>query len=121
MTNADLTLHRTRLLALRAQLLGVMTQMEDDALKDHTRTTSIPTDSGELGSESADQELTFRLLGSEKSVLDQVDAAIGRIADGSYGRCEKCGKKIQKSRLDAVPYAVQCVPCASQREESQEP
>jgi len=119
MTNADLTIHRTRLLALRAQLLGVMTQMEDDALKDHTRTTSIPTDSGELGSESADQELTFSLLGSERGVLDQIDAAIGRIADGSYGRCEKCGGKIPKSRLDAIPYAAHCIRCASRRAESQ--
>jgi len=119
MMNNNLMLHRERLLALRARLLGVMTQMEDDALKDHTRTTSIPTDSEELGSECADQELTFSLLGSEKSVLDQVDAAIGRIADGSYGRCERCGGKIPKSRLDADPYAVQCIRCASQRGQSQ--
>jgi DnaK suppressor protein len=88
-------------------------------LKDHIRTTSIPTDSEELGSDSADQELTLSLLGSEKNVLDQIDAAIGRIEDGSYGRCEKCGGKIPKSRLDAIPYAAHCIRCASQREESQ--
>jgi len=122
MTNTDLTLHRERLLALRARLLGDMTQMEDNALnKDHSRTTSMPTDMADLGSDNTDQELTLSLLGSDKNVLDQIDAAIGRIEDGDYGRCEKCGGKIPKSRIDAVPYAARCVSCAAQREESQEP
>jgi len=117
--NADLTLHRKRLLALRARLLDDMSQMENGALEDHTRTTSIPTDTEELGSDSADQELTLSLLGSERDGLDQIESAIGRIEDGSYGRCEKCGGKIPKSRLDAIPYAAQCVQCASQPEEIQ--
>jgi len=95
--------------------------MEDDALEDLTRTTGIPTDLEELGSDSADQELTLSLLGSERNVLNQIEAAIKRIEDGSYGRCEKCGGKIPKSRLDAIPYAVQCISCASQWEESQGP
>ena len=93
MTNTDLTLHRERLLALRARLLGDMTQMEDDSLKDHGKTTSIPTDMEELGSDNADQELTLTLLGSDEDILDQIEAAIERIEDGSYGRCEECGGK----------------------------
>ena len=120
MTNNDFTLNRDRLLALRARLVGDMTQMEDNALnKDHSRTTSMPTSMAELGSDNSDQELTLGLLGSDKEVLDQIEAAIGRIEDGSYGRCEKCAEKIPKSRLDAIPYAAQCVRCASQRAEGQ--
>ena len=64
MTKPDFTLHRERLLALRARLQGEMPQMEDDALNDHSRTTSEPTDMEELGSGSADQELTLSLLGN---------------------------------------------------------
>ena len=75
----------------------------------------------ELGSDNADQELTLSLLGSEKDALDQIEAAIERIEDGSYGRCEECGEKIPKSRLDAIPYAAQCVRCASQQEEGHGP
>ena len=120
MTNNDFTLHREQLLALRARLVGDMTQMEDNALnKDHSRTTSMPTSMAELGSDNSDQELTLGLLGSGKEALDQIEAAIGRIEDGSFGRCEKCAGKIPKSRLDAIPYAAQCVRCASQREKSQ--
>ena len=117
MTNIDLTLHRERLLALRARLRGDMIQMEDNALnKDHTRTTSMPTSLAELGSDNSDQELTLSLLGSDKNALDQIEAAIQRIADGCYGRCEDCGDRIPKSRLEAIPYAAQCVRCASRGE-----
>jgi DnaK suppressor protein len=119
MTNTDLTHHREKLLALRASLLGDMTQMEDDSLKDHSKTTSIPTDIEELGSDNADQELTLSLLGSDEDALDQIEAAIERIEDGSYGECVTCGAKIPKSRLEAIPYAAQCVRCASQQEEGE--
>jgi DnaK suppressor protein len=118
MAYTDLTLHREKLLALRARLRGDVTQMEDNALnKDHSKATSMPTSMAELGSENFDQELTLGLVGSDKNALDQIEAAIGRIDDGSYGRCDECGKKIPRSRLDAIPYAAQCVGCASQREE----
>jgi DnaK suppressor protein len=95
-----------------------MTQMEDNALnKDHDRTTSMPTHMAELGSGNFAQELTLSLLGSENHTLDQIEAAIERIEDGSYGRCEECGGKIPKPRLEAIPYAALCVQCASQQEE----
>jgi DnaK suppressor protein len=117
MTNTDLTLHRERLLALRAKLLGDMTQMEDDSLKDHAKTISIPTDQGELGTDKADQEITLTLLGSDEEILDQIEAASERIENGSYGRCKECGEQIPKTRLDAIPYAADCVRCASHEEE----
>jgi len=117
MTNIDPKLNLEKLLALRAELLGDMTHLEDDSLKDHAKTISIPTDKEELGSDNADQELTLTLLGSDEDILDQVEAAIHRIEDGDYGRCEKCGEQIPKSRLDAIPYAADCVQCASKQEE----
>ena len=91
--------------------------MEDNALnKDHSRTTSMPNDMAELGTGNFDQELTLCVLGREEGTLDQIEAAIGRIEDGSYGRCEECGEEISRSRLDAIPYAAGCVRCASQQE-----
>ena len=121
MTKPDFTVHRERLLALRARLQGDMTQMEDNALnKDHSRTTSMPTDMAELGSGNFDQELTLSLLGSEKDALDQIEGALKRIEDGSFGQCEECGMKIPEARLEAIPYAALCVRCASQREEGHE-
>ena len=117
--NAELQPNFEKLLTLRASLLGDMTHMEDDSLQDHAQTVSIPTDKEELGSDNADQELTLTLLGSDEDILDQTEAAIQRIEDGSYGRCRACGQPIPQSRLDAIPYAAECVPCASQQKEGQ--
>ncbi len=122
MTKPDFALHREGLLALRAKLQGDMTQMEDSALnKDRSKTTSMPTSMAELGSGNFDQELTLSLLGSEKDALDQIDGALERIDDGSYGQCETCGVKIPTSRLEAIPYTSLCVRCASQGEEGHRP
>ena len=121
MANADLTPYRARLVALRTKLLGDMTQMEGDSLNDHCKTSSIPTDVEELGSDDADQELTVDLLASDEDILDQIEGAIQRFDDGGYGRCVECGEPIPKTRLDAIPYAAQCERCASQEEESHEP
>ena len=122
MTKTESTLHRERLLALRARLQGDTTQMEDNALnKDHSKTTSMPNNMAELGTGNFDQELTLSLLGSDKDALDQIETAIERIEDGSYGQCETCGGKIPKSRLEAIPYAALCVGCASQQEEGHGP
>ena len=121
MPKPDFTLYRERLLVLRARLQGESTRMEDDALKDHGKTTSIPTDTAELGSDNADQELTLSLMGSEKDALEQIDGALKRIEDGSFGQCEECGTTIPESRLDAIPYAAECVRCASQQEEGHGP
>jgi DnaK suppressor protein len=122
MTKTDFTLCRERLLILRARLRGDVTQMEDSALnKDHNKTTSMPNHMAELGSDNFDRELTLSLLGSENDALDQIEAAIERIEDGSYGQCEECGAKISKARLEAIPYATLCVRCASQQEQGHWP
>jgi DnaK suppressor protein len=45
--------------------------------------------------------------------LREIDAALARVADGSYGTCERCGGAIPEPRLEARPVARTCVPCAS--------
>jgi DnaK suppressor protein len=118
MTKTDLAHQREKLLALRARLQGDMTQMSDNALnKDHNMSTSMPNHMAELASANFDQEFTLSLVGSEEDALEQIEAAIERIENGTYGQCDTCGVKIPKSRLEAIPYAAQCVRCASQQEE----
>jgi RNA polymerase-binding transcription factor DksA len=104
MTKPDFTLHRERLLALRSRLRGDVVQMADNAL-DNNRAGRPPTDDAELGADTFDQQLTLSLIGNEKNALGQVQAAIERIDDGSYGRCQECGMKIPQARLEAIPYA----------------
>jgi RNA polymerase-binding transcription factor DksA len=108
-----LKLRLEKLCALRANLLGGMARTEDDSMSDHHRTGSIPTDIEELASDGTNQEIMLTLLGSDEDTLDQVETAIRRVEGGGYGRCAQCGVQISRNRLDAIPYASECVPCAS--------
>ena len=94
--------YRTRLLAPAARLRGEMGRMADAALSQgRSETSSLPIHLADLGSDNFEQELTLSLVGSEKVALDKIDFALPRIDDGSYGKCEDCGKKIPESRLEA--------------------
>jgi DnaK suppressor protein len=55
------------------------------------------------------------LLGQAREQLAAIDAALGRLADGSYGICERCEQPIGEERLAARPVAVTCVRCATAR------
>ena len=82
MTTPDLTPYRKKLLGLRARLQGDMTQLEENALnKDRGNASRMPNHMAELGSDNFEQELTLSLLGSDKDALDQIEAAIERIAE----------------------------------------
>ncbi len=115
MATTDFTPHLERLVALRARLRGDVSQMASNTLTSD-QPSRMPNHMAELGSESFDQELNLSLLGSEGDALFQIEAAIRRIEEGTYGRCEECGRKIPKTRLEAIPYAAQCVRCASREE-----
>lgn len=53
------------------------------------------------------------LLGQAHSRLDQVDQALRRVAAGSYGTCEQCGRPIDPDRLAAQPAATRCIGCSA--------
>ncbi|HET6561240.1 MAG TPA: TraR/DksA C4-type zinc finger protein [Marmoricola sp.] len=55
------------------------------------------------------------LVRQSEDHLAEVDAALGRVAAGTYGVCERCGGPIPPGRLEARPVARTCVPCASRR------
>ena len=57
------------------------------------------------------RELEFALDARESDELNQVEAALRRIADGSYGQCIDCGVEIPSARLHAAPEAPRCIAC----------
>jgi DnaK suppressor protein len=60
---------------------------------------------------AGERELAIRTLDRESSLLRHVRAALGRIADGSYGVCLHCDEEIKPKRLDAVPWTPYCIRC----------
>jgi DnaK suppressor protein len=55
------------------------------------------------------------LIGQTRDRIAGIDAALARVADGSYGSCERCGQPVGAERLAARPAATLCVPCAARR------
>ena len=70
-------------------------------------------------SEERTRELDMILTDREKQKLKQIDDALDRIEESTYGLCEECGVKIPRARLKVVPFAKYCVECkeAIEREE----
>lgn len=73
----------------------------------------------DVGEESVAELLAstnLTMLDREVNELRDVEAALARIADGTYGRCEECGGEIDRERLDAYPTATRCIECERRRE-----
>ena len=62
-----------------------------------------------------ERQHTAALAGQARQHLAQIDAAVARLADGSYGVCESCGQPIGAARLAARPVTTTCISCASRR------
>ena len=70
-------------------------------------------ESGEGGTANIDRERDLALSAQARLAVDEIDHAISKIRNGTYGRCESCGQPIPKARLKALPQARLCVGCKS--------
>ena len=70
---------------------------------------------GDAATAMHDRELDYTLTDNETQLLGAIDAALGRIDDGTYGVCTNCGKPIGEERLEALPWAELCIDCARAR------
>lgn len=106
----ELRAQRARSLAqlevLDAEVTGLMRDAGDGAGHDQA----------DVGSTSFERDQELTVLSSERDKLQQIDHALERIDDGTYGVCEVCGEPVGKMRLMAFPRATLCVTC-KQREE----
>lgn len=119
MKDTDLKAFREKLIAMRARLRGDVSTMADAALnKSRSEASgdlsSMPIHMADLGTDNFEQEFTLSLMQSDEQTLSQIEVAFERIEDGTYGKCEECGVRIPKARLNAIPFAVMCVKCAAQ-------
>src|SRR3974390_381373 len=70
-------------------------------------------ESGEGGTVTVDRERDLALSAQALVAVEEIDHALARIADKTYGACERCHQPILKARLRALPYARLCVACKS--------
>jgi RNA polymerase-binding protein DksA len=97
----------------RRQILGDMGSLTNEALNKNRRDaagdlSSMPIHMADLGSDNYEMEFTLGLIESERGVLREIDEALERIKNGTYGICLGTGKPIGKARLRAKPWAKYC-------------
>ena len=102
------------LLAKRNEILGNMTCMEAETLhRQRSDLSNLPIHMADVGSDNYEIENTLGLMDSERKLISEIDAALERIEDETYGICEGNNEPIPKERLRAIPWARYCVTCAS--------
>ncbi len=78
----------------------------------HGREEPVSTNFGDQSVEMENQQLVVQLDEEGRDELRQIQKALTRLEDGTYGLCAECGRKISPARLDIIPYAAECISCA---------
>ncbi|MGO9379775.1 MAG: TraR/DksA family transcriptional regulator [Dissulfurispiraceae bacterium] len=73
-------------------------------------------DEGDIASDSYEALLRGNLTASRRKAVINIDEALRRLDDGSYGLCEECGDEIPENRLKANPFAIRCIDCQEEVE-----
>jgi len=109
----DLVQFRELLISKRTELVRDMGTLQDEALSKSRREaagdlSNMPIHMADLGTDSYEQEFTLGLIEGERNLLKEIDEALARIENGTYGVCAATGKPIGKTRLRARPWAKYC-------------
>lgn len=105
LTKTQLEKYRSVLLEKRAELLGEMRSLEDEALRgDSGRNSHTSQHLDDAGSESYEQSLNLNLAAADRDRIVEIDAALERIENRTYGLCEMTFEPIKKARLDEIPW-----------------
>jgi RNA polymerase-binding protein DksA len=106
---------KTRLLQMKAQLTRDVQIKEQQVAEDGD---DLVPERGGIGNhmaddanETAEQETMLSLQQNAQREIDQIDMALARIKNGTYGTCANCGKPINPARLEARPSSTYCIDC----------
>jgi len=124
LTPGELDHFRQLLVQRRNEILQNVVEIEDETLKKSRLDasgdlSSMPIHMADLGTDNYQQEFSLGLMDSERKLLIEIDDALQRIDDGTYGICEGTGLPISKARLEAQPWARYSVEYARKMEQGQ--
>ena len=121
LTAADVAHFKQLLTEKRKEIFNSVTEIKDEALNKSMLDasgdlSSMPIHMADLGSDNYEQEFALGLMDSERKLLQEIDEALQRIEEGTFGICEGTGDPISKARLEAKPWARYCVEYAQKLE-----
>ena len=114
MNTIDTDRFRTMLVEERERVRNAIEYLHEEtpgALEDETEEIigSVDNHPAETATATLDREVDYTLEENSEQVLAQIDEALQRIEQGTYGICRRCGQPISEERLEAVPWATLCI------------
>jgi DnaK suppressor protein len=111
---------RETLLEERTRVAAAIQNLHDEhpgtLAEDAGEETAYDNHLADTATETYDRELDYTLEENSEHVLAEIDAALKRIEEGTYGTCTNCDRPIALERLEALPWATLCIDCQRDRE-----
>ncbi|GAA0820725.1 TraR/DksA C4-type zinc finger protein [Clostridium tertium] len=116
MNKEELTYYKNKLNKEKKRIIDLINQLDDNGVTRFNAEVAselsfYDNHPSDIASETFEVEKGRALEANERALLDKIDDAVRAIDEGSYGKCQKCGKEIDKERLDFLPYALNCIEC----------
>ena len=114
-------LQKERLMALRDTILDSMAGVAKDTLRSRpegSEASAFGMHQADAGSDAYDKDFALSLLSQEQDALYEIEEAVKRVDNGTYGVCEMSGKPISHLRLEALPFARFTVECQADLEKN---
>ena len=120
MSAIDTDRFREALLEERQRVEAALQNLHEESsgtlYEDAGEETAYDNHLADTATETYDRELDYTLEENSEHVLAEIDAALTRIENGTYGKCTNCGKQIPEERLEALPWATLCIDCQRDQE-----
>lgn len=120
MSVVDTDRFREALLEERTRVEAAIQNLHDEnpgtLSEDAGEETAYDNHLADTATETYDRELDYTLEENSEHVLADIDAALKRITEDTYGICTNCGEPIAVERLEALPWATLCIDCKRDRE-----
>jgi RNA polymerase-binding protein DksA len=104
MTQKQLDYYKQLLLEKMQEILSDVCQMEESVFQGGGELSTMPVHLADVGTDSYEQEFSLGLMAEERKTLMEIQQALARIQNGTFGFCEGLGIPIEENRLEAIPW-----------------
>lgn len=117
----ELEYFKKLILKMKEKILDEIKHISEDTLKKSQKDAAGDVSGyayhmADVASDTYDREFSLGLASNERQSLYELDDALKKIEDGTFGICEECKSLITKTRLEVVPFARLCVKCQEKKE-----
>ena len=117
----DLDSYKEKLFNLRDDISSQIRDISEDTLMKTQKDLSgdisgYSLHMADVASDNYERDFNIGLVSNERRILNEVEEALKRIEDGTYGICQMCGKQITKTRLNVIPHTRYTKKCQEQLE-----